>query len=293
MIVITAPTSKIGRQVLERVLESGEDIRVIARDPRRLPEAIRERVEVIQGSHADRDVVNRAFEGADTVFWLVPADKQAESVYDAYVRFSIPAADAIVRHRVRRVVAISALGRGQQRYAGHISASLAMEDLLRSTGVHFRALTMPSFMDNMLGQLFFMKNEGLIRFTIPGNQKNPTTATCDIAEAASRLLLDREWIGQKSLAVLGPEDLSYEDMAETLTEVLGTPIRFEQMSLDSYKQLFLGIGYSEAMAQSMVDMDIAGADGINNALRRTSETASPTSFRQWAATVLKPAFDAM
>lgn len=128
MIVITAPTSKIGRQVLERVLESGEDIRVITRDPLRIPEAVRERVEVIQGSHADREVVHRAFEGADAVFWLVPADKQAVSVYDTYVRFSIPAADAIIRRRIGRVVAISALGRGQQRYAGHISASLAMEE---------------------------------------------------------------------------------------------------------------------------------------------------------------------
>ncbi|GGA45993.1 NAD(P)H-binding protein [Paenibacillus physcomitrellae] len=293
MIVITAPTSKIGRQVLERILVSGEDIRVIARDPQRIPESIRQRVEVIQGSHADRDVVNRAFEGADAVFWLVPADKQAESVYDAYVRFSIPAADAIVRHRVGRVVAISALGRGQHRYAGNISASLAMEDLFRSTAVNFRALTMPSFMDNMLRQLPFIKNEGLIRFTLPGNQKSPTVATSDIAAAASRLLLDREWSGQENLAVLGPEDLSYEDMAEILTEVLGTPVRFEQMTLDSYKQLFLHIGYSEAMAQSMVDMDIAGAAGINNGLQRTPENTSPTSFRQWATAVLKPAFDAM
>lgn len=71
------------------------------------------------------DIVNRAFEGADAVFWLVPADKNAESIFDAYVRFSIPAANATVRYRVGRVVAISALGRGQQRYAGNISASLA------------------------------------------------------------------------------------------------------------------------------------------------------------------------
>ncbi|UJF35720.1 NmrA family NAD(P)-binding protein [Paenibacillus hexagrammi] len=293
MIVITAPTSKIGRQVLERVLESGEDIRVIARDPQRIPEAIRGRVEVIQGSHADREVVNRAFEGADAVFWLVPADKQAESVYDAYVRFSIPAVDAVVRYRIDRVVAISALGRGQQRYAGNISASLAMEDLFRSTGVKFRALTMPAFMDNMLRQLHFMKHEGLIRFTIPGNMKNPTVATCDIADTASQLLLERKWSGQESLALLGQEDLSYEEMAEILSDVLGTPIRFEQMTLDSYKQLFLGLGYTEAMAQSMVDMDIAGADGINISLQRTPENTTPTQFRHWAATVLKPVFDAM
>lgn len=293
MIVISAPTSKIGKQVIDNILESDEEIRVIARDPNRLPAAVRQRVEIIQGSHADRDVVDRAFDGADSVFWLVPANPKAESVYEAYVRFSIPAADAIVRHHVDRIVAISALGRGQQRYGGHISASLAMEDLLRSTGANVRALTMPSFMDNVLRQLQLIKNEGVISFTIPGNLKVPSVATRDIAAVASRLLLDRGWAGQNSLAILGPEDISFEEMAEILTEVLGKPVRFVQLSREDYKTMFLSRGCSEAIAQGMVDMDIAKEQGLDNVIGRTSENSSPTSFRQWAQEVLKPAFDAL
>jgi uncharacterized protein YbjT (DUF2867 family) len=58
MIVITTPTGQIGHQVLERVLEANEPVRVIARDPSRLsPEAL-ERVEVIEGSHGDPEVVD-------------------------------------------------------------------------------------------------------------------------------------------------------------------------------------------------------------------------------------------
>jgi uncharacterized protein YbjT (DUF2867 family) len=74
MIVITAPTGQIGHQVLSRVLGSGEPVRVIVRDPSRLPAVIRERVEVVQGSHGDPGVVDRAFTDADAVFWLVPPD---------------------------------------------------------------------------------------------------------------------------------------------------------------------------------------------------------------------------
>jgi uncharacterized protein YbjT (DUF2867 family) len=33
MIVINTPTGQIGRQVLDRVLDSGKAVRVIARDP--------------------------------------------------------------------------------------------------------------------------------------------------------------------------------------------------------------------------------------------------------------------
>ena len=70
MIVVTTPTGHIGRQVLENLLDGGEPVRVIVRDPSRLPRSLRERVEVVQGSHGDADIVDRAFAGADAVFWL-------------------------------------------------------------------------------------------------------------------------------------------------------------------------------------------------------------------------------
>lgn len=51
-------------------------------------------------------------------------------------------------------------------------------------------------------------------------------------------------------------------------------------------------GYSDAMAQSMIDMDIAKEHGLDNGLERTPENTTPISFRQWAEEVLKPALDA-
>src|SRR5437763_8188760 len=112
MIIITAPTGAIGHQVLENVLRSEEPIRAIARDPLRLPPHVRERVDVVQGSHSDTLVVNKAFAGADVVFWLVPPDPRAETVDAAYLDFTRPACAAFKTHAVKRVVGISALGRG-------------------------------------------------------------------------------------------------------------------------------------------------------------------------------------
>ena len=91
MIVITAPTSKIGTQLLEHLLDGGEPIRVIARDPSKLAEKARERVEVVLGSHSEPEVVNKVFSGADTVFWLVPPDPKATSLEEAYLDFGRPA----------------------------------------------------------------------------------------------------------------------------------------------------------------------------------------------------------
>src|SRR5271157_675932 len=100
MIVVTAPTSNIGHQVLENLLDRGEPTRVIARDPSRLPAQTRERVEVVPGSHSNFDVVSQAFEGADAMFWLVPPSATAESLEAAYLDFTRPACEAIKRQGV-------------------------------------------------------------------------------------------------------------------------------------------------------------------------------------------------
>jgi uncharacterized protein YbjT (DUF2867 family) len=291
MIVITTPTGQIGHQVLSNLLGSGEPIRVIARDPSRLPTQARERVEVVQGSHGDFDVVDRAFAGADAVFWLVPPDPRADSVQAAYLDFTRPACDAFKRHEVRQVVGVSALGRGTPwaAYAGLVTASLATDDLIASTGVSYRALTMPSFMDNLLRQAQSIKHQGTFSLPISGDLKQPSCATRDVATAAARLLLDRSWSGNGHVAVLGPEDLSYNDMAQVMSEALGTPVRFQQIPGEAFKARLLQRGMSEAMAQGNLDMWVAYGQGLDTAEPRTPQSTTLTSFRQWCAEVLKPA----
>ncbi len=291
MIVITTPTGQIGRQVLGNVRKTGEPVRVIVRDPASLPGQARERVEVVQGSHGDADVVDRAFEGADAVFWLVPPDPHAVTAEAAYVDFTRPAADAFKRHGVQRVVGISALGRGTPvaGRAGLVTASLAMDDLIAASGVSYRALTMPSFMDNLLGQAESIKNQGVFRLPIDGDRKLPACATRDIAATAARLLTDDSWDGTGHVAVLGPEDLSANDMARIMSEVLGTPVRYQQIPVEALKSRLTGFGMSDAMAQAMADMMTAKNEGLDNGEPRTPESTTPSTFRQWCEDTLKSA----
>ena len=289
MIVATTPTGAIGQQVLEKLLDSGKAVRVIVRDPSRLPARTRERVEVIQGSHADSEVVDRAFEGADSVFWVVPPDFQTHNFETRYVEFVRPACEAFKSHGVKRVVSVSALGRGWPKPAGLVSASVAMDDLIASTGVGFRALTMPSFMDNFLRQVDPIKNQGMFFSPMSGDRKAPTCATRDIAAVATRLLLDPSWSGSGNVPVLGPEDLSCNEMAQIISEVLERPIRFQQIPFEAFKARLIESGASESMATGMVDMMVAKNEGLDNMEPRTAESTTPTSFRQWCEEVLKPA----
>src|SRR5580692_9504265 len=266
MIIVTAPTGAIGHQVLENVLHGKEPIRVIARDPSRLPPHARDRIDVVEGSHSDAAVVNKAFSGADAVFWLVPPDPRAVSVEAAYVGFTQPAAEAFRTHGVGRVVAVTALGRGTPwaDRAGYVTGSLAMDDLIAASGAGLRALCNPSFMDNTIRQAPSIRNQGMFFSPIAGDRKLPTVATRDIAGAAARLLLDASWSGVGEVPLLGPEDLSFNDMAEVMSDVLGKEVRFQQNTFEAYKERFVSFGMSDAMAQGMTDMTWAKNEGIDN-----------------------------
>jgi uncharacterized protein YbjT (DUF2867 family) len=294
MIVITAPTGNIGRHLLSRLLASapaaGEELRVIVRDPARLPDAARGLAEVVTGSHADAEVLDRAFDGADAVFWLVPPDSSL-TPHDAYTGFTGPAVKALAAHGVGHVVGVSALGRGTPLAdrAGLVTASLAMDDLIAGSGVAYRALACPSFYENLLEEADAIRADGVFTDTMAADRKAPYVAAADIAAAAAGLLLDRSWTGTDSVPVLGPRDLSADDLARIMTEQLGRPVRYVRQPLDELYTTLVGYGLNEAFVQGIVDMKRAKDDGLDAGVARTPDTSFSTSFEQWCAQTLKPA----
>jgi uncharacterized protein YbjT (DUF2867 family) len=288
MIVITTPTGQIGREVLDMVLESADPVRVIVRDPARLPPHVRDRVEVVPGSHADVDVVMTAFAGADSAFWLIPPNPRAESIQEHVLDFVRPLCEAVNRRGIERVVAVSTLGRGITRNAGQVSATYAMDDLIESTGVHYRSLCPPSFMENLLWQAEAIGRQGAFYSPMPGDRRFLTCAVRDIAAAAARVLLDRSWTGQESVPIVGPDELSSDEMAGIMADVLQRPVRFQQVSGEAFRETLLRGGMSEAWARGMVDIQAATGRGAYNPVGAIAPTA-PTSFRRWCEEILRPA----
>jgi uncharacterized protein YbjT (DUF2867 family) len=294
MYVVTTPTGQIGSLVLAQLLAGNVPVRVVVRDPAKLPAAVRDRVEVVEGSHRDAGVVARAFDGAEAVFWLPPPSPRAARVEDAFVGFSAAACRALPGSGVRRVVGVSALGRGTPlaRRAGHVTASLAMDDAFAATGVPYRALALPSFMDNLLRQTRRIREENRFLTMISPSLKSPTCAVRDIARAAVAQLRDASWTGFGEVPVLGPEDLSFDEMAGIMSEVLARPVRCERVAPDVFRARLVVAGMSEAMAQAQVEMALAKDAGLDNAVTRTPQTSSPTTFRTWCQEVLRPAVTA-
>ena len=290
MIVVTTPTGKIGSQVIPHLLAANEVVRVVARDPSRLAPEVRNRVEIVTGSLDDEAVMQQALEGAESVFLVVPPSFSDNNDAEYYLRFTRPALIAIKSQGVKRVVGVSVLGRGTElaRKAGPVTASLAKDEQIERSGVNYRALWCPALMENMLNNVQTIKQQGMFFSPSDPHIKTPQVATKDIGATAARLLLDRTWTGQGGNAVLGPEDLSFNDMAAIMSAVLGKQIRFQQVPGDAYKAQLAQHGANEIFAQGIVDMLTTKDKGMDNVEARTAENTTPTSFHQWCEVVLKP-----
>jgi uncharacterized protein YbjT (DUF2867 family) len=287
LIVICTPTGQIGSGILDNVLDNGVPVRVITRDPSRLVPAPNGRYEVVQGSLTDVDVVTEAFAGADSVFWLLPPYSTATNVMDHTLNCTRVLCEAITKQNVKRLVYVGGLGHKEVTDAD--STGRAMDGLIGNTGVSYRTLRMPAFMENLLWQVQPLKHQGMFLYPISGDRKLPTCATRDIAAVGARLLLDDSWSGQDYVPVLGPEDLSYNDIAQIMTEVFGRPIRYQQVPAEAYKANLMRFGQSEAAAQWLTELLTAIDGGLYNTEPRTPESTTPTTFRQWCEEVLKPA----
>lgn len=291
MIVVTTPTGQIGGQLVRQLLDRDKKVRVIARDVSRLDDTVRERAEIVAGSHDDPAVLDKALPGAEALFWLVPPDPQVPSAEEHYVSFARAGAAAIARHDVGHVVGVSSAGHGWPTPAGVISAAFAMDAELRGSGAAYRALSMPFFMENLLRQLDAIRGQGTFSLTCAGDLPLPTIAARDIAGTAAGLLTDLSWTGQENLPVFGPDRLTPDGMAEVISQELGRPVTYRRTSVDDYAALLRSRGAGDRTVKDVTEAFVAHDHGIYDTDWASAEPAS-TDFRTWCREVLKPAAEA-
>jgi uncharacterized protein YbjT (DUF2867 family) len=288
-ILVTTPTGNIGKRMVRELLAPEFSVRVITRDPARLPADVRAQVEVVRGSMEDVAAMQRALDGVEAMFFCVPTESfQETNVRAHYERFAHVAARAIRAAEPARVVTISAVGKNQARNAGPISALHAMEDILNEAGAAIRHLRCGAFMENFLWQTPAITERGVLSYPLPGHLAIPLVAATDVADVALRWLVRRDWSGIAGVAVHGPEDLSYNQAAAIMERVLDRPVRYQELAANAYVQSLVSHGASIEYAQSLIAMFAELAQGIARAEPRTYETTTPTKLSDWTRAELLP-----
>jgi uncharacterized protein YbjT (DUF2867 family) len=147
---------------------------------------------------------------------------------------------------------------------------------------------MPFYMENLLAQLTAIRQHGTFSLAHAADRPLATVATRDIAATAASLLADRSWIGQERVPVFGPDRLSPNAMAALMSEVLGRPVIFEQLSVAAVESALTQRGASEGVVRDVIEAMVAVQDGIYDA-DQARAIPGPTPFHTWCREVLRPA----
>jgi uncharacterized protein YbjT (DUF2867 family) len=106
---------------------------------------------------------------------------------------------------------------------------------------------------------------------------------------AAELLLDDSWSGRRDVPVIGPDELTLDQMAEVMSEVLGRTVRFQRADAEQYKAALTAHGVSAAVADGLIAMARAqNEQRVYDSAQRVPRSTT-TSFAGWCAAVLKPA----
>ncbi|WP_232421891.1 hypothetical protein [Nocardioides sp. Iso805N] len=216
----------------------------------------------------------------------MPPNFRALDVTARYLGFARPIAAAVRAHGVRRIVAVSSLGRGFPGRAGLLSAAWALDDVLEASGAAYRSLQPPFFMENLLHQVASIRDQGTFVLAADPDQPLAAVAGNDIARAAAGLLAHPTWTGQEDVPVREPVDHTPREMAEIMTEVLERPIAYRQTTVADYGAQYAAHGASPAIVQGVVEMAQAQAAGVYPPAPAGTDG---TSFGDWCDLVLAPA----
>src|SRR4051794_28326613 len=112
-VLVTGATGKVGHAVASALLERGDEVRALLRDPARAAGQVPDGIEPVQGDVTDPPSVRRAAEGCELVFNAMGLPEQWLTDPEAFDRVNAVGSETVVRAAaeagVRRLVHTSTI----------------------------------------------------------------------------------------------------------------------------------------------------------------------------------------
>ncbi len=285
MVLVTTPTGKSGSLIVQQLLNENVEVQVLARKPENIPLNIRSKISIVQGSLLNKSDLKRAMRGCDSMYYCIPESNEAHDMVKRYEGFAFKASEAIKNSSIERVVFLSGAGKNSHLKSPVSTALHNAEDILTHSGKSLKALRCPVFYESLLYQIEPIHQIGMFFLPFDGDFKAPQVAVNDIAAEAVKWLSDKNWSGVSGVSIISADSISYNEISQTLSELLNKPIRFQQVTVERYIQTLLGIGSTPSFADSLVKMYDAIQEGMFKDDLNIKQTTQGIPFREWANTV--------
>ena len=290
-IAITTPSGHVGSATTDILLGMGKDFDVIllGRRPKNLERFVQRGAGTVIGAQDDANYLIRATRRCDALLWVTPPGYGSDHLRAFQGRLAKAGAEACRTNKIGRVVNLSSMGAQSDAQAGPISGLRDVENILNEAAGNILHLRPGFFFENLLSQLDPIRKWGRISLPLSGSTRFPMIATRDIGRAAAKWLADGSWTGQKSLELHGPVDLSFDEVAGILSDVLGRKISYVRCNPQQAREAIIGGGVSEDVADQMLEMyDAVDKGRVRTAEPRSAETTTPTNLTEFAREVMLP-----
>jgi uncharacterized protein YbjT (DUF2867 family) len=227
MILLTGVTGKTGGETARQLLQKGAKLRAIVRNEAKAAELKAAGVELVVGDVADAETVKRALKGAGKAFLTLPNGRNQEAQEKQFTDLAVAAG-------VQHLVKMSSMEAVAHAETPIPKAHWAVEEHIRASGLASTMVKPNFFMQNLLSSAAGIKANR--RFSLP--MGNGTTGMADIRDIAAvcvEVLTGNGHAG-KSYEITGPEVLTFHQVAERFSAVLGEPVEYVPMPMDQFRE---------------------------------------------------------
>lgn len=288
-IAVTTPTGHIGSKLANILLDRGDELTLVARNPEKVNGLRSRGASVVAGEHDDPQVLEQAVKRADALFWVAPPNITSHDPVGFYRHFADEGAKVIGKHPELLVILVSSVGANLPSGTGPIAGLYETEERFRAVGKNVISLRANYFMENIFSSLPTIISDSAIYSVVPGDVRVPQIATADIARIAAEQLLNPQR-GHHTLDLVGPVEISFDEVASRLTGATGKAIRHVVVPGETLKQGMVHGGLSIEMAELLVEMQEAMTRELGQELRGEKKLTGKITFDQFVQEVFLPVY---
>jgi uncharacterized protein YbjT (DUF2867 family) len=246
MILVTGAGGTVGSEVVKGLQSKGSPFLAAYFSEQKAEKAREQGMGAVTIDYNRPETLRESFQGIEKLFLLCgTAGNQTE--------LELNAVQAAKKAGIRHIVKLSVWKAGQEMYS-FAKVHRPVEKAIESSGISWTFLRPNSFMQNVVNYMGnTIKAEGTF-YSASGQAKISHIDVRDIAAVAIKSLTESGH-EQKVYTLSGPQALTYDELAEQLSMVLGRAIRHISLSPSDLKNGMLAVGVPEPYAEALLDLE--------------------------------------
>ena len=228
MIAIAGGTGRLGRLVAGQLAAQGNQVRVLTRDPARVPAELGDRVEVVRADVRDPASLQEAVRGASTVISAITGfggpDAGGSNAVDRDGNVALVAAAR--DEGVRRFVLLSVEGAAADSPVALFRAKHAAEQALLATAMEPAIVRPTAYAETWL-EIVGRPIAEVGSTRVFGRGRNPVNFVSVDDVAAIVVALATGTTKEPPVTLAGPEDLSLDELVGCAARAIGTEARID------------------------------------------------------------------